>query len=74
VNSAPEMATLDRFCGAGVDAELDQLISALTHINRQKPKPLVDTMMWWRRAKGDEVLKAKESRNAGLTAPISRQR
>lgn len=74
MSSAPEMATLDRFCGAGVDAELDQLISALTHINRQKPKPLVDTMMWWRRAKGDEVLKAKESRNAGLTAPISRQR
>jgi hypothetical protein len=36
------------------------LISSLAHINRQKPKPLIDTMMWWRRAKGEELIKAKE--------------
>ena len=57
------MEVLDKVCGAGVDPELDQLISALAHINRQKPKPLVDTMMLWRRAKGDELIKAKESVN-----------
>ena len=57
------METLDRVCGAGVDPELDQLISALAHINRQKPKPLVDTMMLWRKAKGDELVKAKEYAN-----------
>ena len=74
VNPAPDMVTLDRFCGAGVDVELDQLISALAHINRQKPKPLVDTMMLWRRAKGEEVVKAKEFRNVGLTGLIVRQR
>lgn len=62
------METLERHCGAGVDAELDQLISALAHINRQKPKPLVDTMMLWRKAKGEEVVKAREYRNVGLTA------
>lgn len=62
------MESLERNCGAGVDAELDQLISALAHINRQKPKPLVDTMMLWRKAKGEEVVKAREYRNVGLTA------
>jgi len=72
VAAAPEMGTLDRICGAGVDAELDQLISALAHINRQKPKPLVDTMMLWRRAKGEEVVKAKEYRNVRLTALMFR--
>ncbi len=54
------METLDKVCGAGIDPELDQLISALAHINRQKPKPLVDTMMLWRKAKGDELVRAKE--------------
>lgn len=58
------METLDKICGAGVDSELDQLISALAHINRQKPKPLVDTMMLWRRAKGEEVVTAREKLNS----------
>ena len=57
------METLDQICGAGIDPELDQLISALAHINRQKPKPLVDTMMLWRKAKGEELVKAKEHVN-----------
>lgn len=64
------MDTLDRICGAGVDSELDQLVSALAHINRQKPKPLVDTMMLWRRAKGEEVVKAKERRNVSRRIPF----
>ena len=59
VNVIPEKTTLDTICGVGSDPELDQLISSLAHINRQKPKPLVDTMMWWRRAKGEEVINAK---------------
>ena len=50
-------------CGAGVDPDFDQLISALAHINRQKPKPLVDTIMYWRKAKGDLAMKAKEQLN-----------
>ena len=54
---------LERICGAGVDPDFDQLISALAHINRQKPKPLVDTIMYWRKAKGDQAMKAKEQLN-----------
>ena len=54
---------LEHICGAGVDPDFDQLISALAHINRQKPKPLVDTIMYWRKAKGDQAMKAKEQLN-----------
>lgn len=54
---------LEHICGAGVDPDFDQLISALAHINRQKPKPLVDTIMYWRKAKGDQAMKAKEKFN-----------
>ncbi|KAL4872860.1 hypothetical protein BDV12DRAFT_161639 [Aspergillus spectabilis] len=48
-------------CGPGADPKLDQLISALGHIARQKPKPLIDTIMFWRKAKGDAVLGAKQA-------------
>ena len=60
---------LERICGAGVDSDFDQLISALAHINRQKPKPLVDTIMYWRKAKGDQAMKAKEKLNNVGTRP-----
>ncbi|KAL4806756.1 cell morphogenesis N-terminal-domain-containing protein [Aspergillus unguis] len=48
-------------CGPGADPKFDQLISALGHIARQKPKPLIDTIMFWRKAKGDAVLGAKQA-------------
>ena len=54
---------LEEICGVGIDPDFDQLISALAHINRQKPKPLVDTIMYWRKAKGDQAMKAKEKLN-----------
>lgn len=44
---------IERVCGAGADPDLDQLISALAHITRRKPKPLVDTIMLWRIQKRD---------------------
>ena len=62
---------LENICGSGVDPDFDQLISALAHINRQKPKPLVDTIMYWRKAKGDQAMKAKERFNNVSTLPLS---
>ena len=50
-------------CGAGVDPEFDQLISALGHIARQKPKPLIDTVMYWRKAKGELATTARAELN-----------
>lgn len=54
-------APVEEVCGEGVDPGFDQLISALGHIARAKPKPLIDTIMLWRRAKGEAASSAKNS-------------
>lgn len=46
---------VEQVCGPRVDPSFDQLISALGHIARQKPKPLIDTLMFWRKAKGENI-------------------
>ena len=53
-------APVEDVCGPGADPTFDQLISALGHIARQKPKPLIDTIMFWRKAKGDAAIVAKQ--------------
>lgn len=50
-------------CGPGVDPAFDQLISALGHIAREKPKPLIDTVMYWRKSKGEAAANAKTEFN-----------
>lgn len=54
---------VEHVCGPGADPTFDQLISALGHIARQKPKPLIDTIMFWRKAKGDGAITAKQMAN-----------
>lgn len=55
VASVPEsVARVEEICGPGVDTDFDALISALGHIARQKPKHLVDTIMYWRKAKSED--------------------
>lgn len=54
---------VETVCGPGADPGFDQLISALGHIARQKPKPLIDTIMFWRKAKGDAAIMAKQVPN-----------
>jgi hypothetical protein len=54
---------VEEVCGPGADPNFDQLISALGHIARQKPKPLIDTIMFWRKAKGDAAIMAKQAVN-----------
>lgn len=54
---------IEDVCGPGVDPDFDQLISALGHIARQKPKPLVDTIMFWRQNKGEAANKAQQDMN-----------
>ena len=56
-------APVEEVCGPGVDPTFDQLISALGHISRQKPKPLIDTIMFWRKAKGDAAITARHVAN-----------
>ncbi|KAK4235508.1 cell morphogenesis protein PAG1 [Achaetomium macrosporum] len=50
---------VEQICGPGVDPAFDQLISALGHISKQKPKPLIDLMMLWRKSKSDAANEAR---------------
>lgn len=50
---------IEQICGPGIDATFDQLISALGHIASQKPKPLIDSMMLWRKNKSDAANEAR---------------
>ena len=50
---------VEDICGPGADPQFDQLISALGHIARQKPKHLIDTLMYWRKSKGEAAANAK---------------
>ncbi|KAK5709327.1 Cell morphogenesis protein PAG1 [Elasticomyces elasticus] len=44
---------VETICGPGADASFDQLISSLGHINRHKPKSLIDSVIHWRKKKAD---------------------
>jgi hypothetical protein len=52
-------ARVEFVCGPGVDPNFDQLIAALGHIARPKPKPLIDSIMLWRKAKSEEASKQR---------------
>ena len=64
IASIDELVTpVEQICGPDVDPSFDQLISALGHIARQKPKPLIDSLMFWRKAKGEAASLARQSIN-----------
>lgn len=44
---------LEDICGPGADSNFDQLISSLGHINRQKPKYVIDSVILWHKRKSD---------------------
>ncbi|KAJ5873784.1 uncharacterized protein N7529_002214 [Penicillium soppii] len=62
---------VEEVCGPGADPTFDQLISALGHIAREKPKPLIDTIMFWRKAKGDAAITARQMTNDQRPSPAT---
>ena len=54
------IAPVEQACAPGVDVGFDQLISSLSHISRDGPKPLVDSLMLWRKGKGDTAANLKK--------------
>ncbi|KAK5136574.1 hypothetical protein LTR08_002588 [Meristemomyces frigidus] len=44
---------IEIICGPGADPAFDQLISSLGHINRHRPKSLIDSVIHWRKKKAD---------------------
>jgi hypothetical protein len=63
-------ARVELVCGPGVDPKFDQLISALGHIARLKPKPLIDTIMLWRKAKSEDAAQHR-SKLANVSNPCT---
>ena len=59
---------VEEICGPGVDPHFDQLLWTLGNIARQKPKPLIDTIMYWRKSKGEQAQEAKIELNKVSTA------
>ncbi|KIV99219.1 uncharacterized protein PV09_09083 [Verruconis gallopava] len=57
---------VETICGPGVDPAFDQLVSALGHIARQKPKPLIDSLMLWRKQKSEAANAARDERAQAL--------
>jgi hypothetical protein len=57
---------VETICGSGVDPQFDQLVSALGHIARQRPKPLIDSLMLWRKKKSEEANDARNERSQAL--------
>ncbi|KAG9241551.1 cell morphogenesis protein-like protein PAG1 [Calycina marina] len=69
---------IEQICGPGADPTFDQLISALGHISSQKPKPLIDSMMLWRKNKSDAANEARlqlqqQSRGNALPGQLIRR-
>jgi len=44
---------IESICGPGVDPAFDKLIGSLGYIARHKPKPVIDSLMIWRKSKSD---------------------
>ena len=61
VTGVPEVyPRVEDVCGPGIDQDFDALLAAMGHIARQKPRQLVDTIMFWRRSKSEQYQEAQQ--------------
>ena len=63
---------VEEICGPGADPAFDQLIVAMGHISKQKPKALVDSMMLWRKHKSDAAAGERAQLKNLSPVPIKR--
>ncbi|KAI1398886.1 cell morphogenesis N-terminal-domain-containing protein [Hypoxylon fuscum] len=50
---------IEQVCGPGADPAFDRFIVALGHIASQKPRPLIDSIMLWRKHKSEAANEAR---------------
>ncbi|KAI1377724.1 cell morphogenesis N-terminal-domain-containing protein [Hypoxylon crocopeplum] len=50
---------IEQICGPGADPAFDRFIVALGHIASQKPRPLIDSIMLWRKHKSEAANEAR---------------
>ncbi|KAI1461309.1 cell morphogenesis N-terminal-domain-containing protein [Annulohypoxylon moriforme] len=53
--------SIEQICGPGADPAFDRFIIALGHIASQKPRPLIDSIMLWRKHKSEAANEARGS-------------
>ncbi|KAI5787397.1 cell morphogenesis N-terminal-domain-containing protein [Pyronema domesticum] len=51
---------IESICGPGVDPAFDKLIGSLGYIARHKPKPVIDSLMIWRKSKSDAAAMSRQ--------------
>lgn len=59
VGMSEQEPRVEDICGPGVDLEFDRLLWTLGNLAHQKPKPLIDSVMYWRKNKGEQAHEAK---------------
>ncbi|KAK9314481.1 cell morphogenesis N-terminal-domain-containing protein [Lipomyces starkeyi] len=51
--SADDEPPISSLLGAGADPVFDKVLASLGYIARQKPRPVIDAVMFWRKSKSD---------------------
>ena len=70
LESEPRIAEI---LGAGNDPAFDKIITSLGYIARRKPKPVIDSVMFWRKSKSEAAAAANASASShSPLAPHSR--
>lgn len=53
LQSIPE-DSFESILGEGADPEFDMILESLGHVARRRPKPVIDSIMYWRKTKRDQ--------------------
>ncbi|KAH3683511.1 hypothetical protein WICPIJ_005507 [Wickerhamomyces pijperi] len=51
----------------GIDPSFDKIIASLGHISKSNPKPVIDSVMFWRKSKSENSQQATEAVQTALT-------
>jgi hypothetical protein len=65
---------LEDVCGPGADSNFDQLISSLGHINRHRPKYVIDSVILWHKRKSDQAKQIRMELEMLRNSTITTQR
>jgi hypothetical protein len=65
---------LEDICGPRADPNFDQLISSLGHINRHRPKYVIDSVILWHKRKSDQAKQIRMELEMLRSSTITTQR
>lgn len=59
---------IDEILGKGVDPQFDKIVASLGYIARHKPKPVIDSVMFWRKSKAEAASSFAQALESATTA------